>query len=178
MNTLAGEGRHEETIQRSRFVAIAFPACGEEGFLARLGEIRAEFPGATHFVWAYSVRESGGQLRTRFHDDGEPKNSAGKPALAPLQGRELINAAGVVGRYFGGSTLGVGGLGRASGGAAAAALDAAGVTPLVRRERHRLEVPYAVLRETEHRLAARGARILHKEFAANVIIEYELTVPE
>jgi len=84
MMTLAGEGRHEETIQRSRFVAVAFPAASEEAFHARLAEIRQEFPGATHYVWAYSIREADGELRTRFHDDGEPKNSAGKPALAPL----------------------------------------------------------------------------------------------
>jgi uncharacterized YigZ family protein len=176
MNTIAREAVHEETIRRSRFIGLALRVASEEEFRRRLDGLRAEYPGATHYVYAYSLRESDGRLCVRFSDDGEPRNSAGKPVLAPLQGRELMNTAVVVVRYFGGTKLGVGGLVRAYGGVAARALDEAGVRPLTRTERHLARVAYKDQQALEQKLSAAGATIVDREFGAEVIIHYETEI--
>ena len=67
----------------------------------------------------------------RALDAGEPSGSAGRPILAQLVGREVVDAGIVVTRYFGGVKLGVGGLVRAYGGAAAAVLDVVELVPKV-----------------------------------------------
>jgi putative IMPACT (imprinted ancient) family translation regulator len=61
----------------------------------------------------------------RANDAGEPSGSAGAPILAAIDGAGLENCVVVVTRYFGGTRLGVGGLIRAYGDVASAAIAAA-----------------------------------------------------
>ena len=72
--------------------------------------------------FAYRLGPGGDQFR--FGDDGEPSGSAGRPILRQIEGRHLTDTVVVVTRYFGGTKLGVGGLIRAYGDAAAAVLEA------------------------------------------------------
>jgi len=176
METIRTEAIVEETIRHSRFIGLALRVDTEDAFHRRLEDLRRQYPAATHYVYAYVLREGDGRLCVRFSDDGEPRNSAGKPVLAPLQGRDVMNVAVVVVRYFGGVKLGVGGLVRAYGGVAARVLDAAGRTPLTRRQRHRTTVTYKDQPAVEQQLAAAGATILHREFGADVTIHYETDV--
>lgn len=120
----------------SRFIGFAAPASSDTAALAQVAVIKARFPDARHWCWAYQLRE---QRKTRFADDGEPKGSAGKPILAPIVGRELVDTVVIVVRYFGGVKLGVGGLVRAYSQAANAALEVAEVltiTPTIALKLH------------------------------------------
>ncbi|MFW6193824.1 MAG: YigZ family protein, partial [Gemmatimonadota bacterium] len=56
-------------------------------------------------------------------DDGEPAGTAGRPVAAVLERADFRRTAVVVTRWFGGTKLGTGGLGRAYGGVAAAVLE-------------------------------------------------------
>jgi putative IMPACT (imprinted ancient) family translation regulator len=58
-------------------------------------------------------------------DAGEPAGTAGEPILAAIRQADVTETVVVVARYFGGVKLGPGGLARAYGAAAAAALAAA-----------------------------------------------------
>ncbi|MBN2433368.1 MAG: YigZ family protein [Acidobacteria bacterium] len=176
MDTIRTDAMYEETVRHSRFIGLALRVGSEDDFRRRLEDIRRDYPHATHYVYAYILRAADGRLCVRFSDDGEPRHSAGKPVLAPLQGRELMNAAVVVVRYFGGVKLGVGGLVRAYGGVAAKVLDAAGRTPLTRRQRHQTTVAYKDQPAVEQQLAAAGATIIHREFGADVTIHYETDI--
>ncbi|MCB9549908.1 MAG: YigZ family protein [Myxococcales bacterium] len=91
--------------------------------LARLAEVRAAYPEATHHCYAW---RGDGRDAFRWGDDGEPAGSAGRPMLAAIDGRGLSHTVVIVVRWFGGTKLGVGGLVRAYGAAAAEGLDAAG----------------------------------------------------
>jgi len=120
---IAGRIRYEaEPTQRSRFLVTAAPATTEDDARALLAEVVTEMPDASHHCWAWRIALP---AIDRAGDDGEPSGSAGRPILAQLTGRDIIDSAVIVTRYFGGTKLGVGGLVRAYGGAAGEALDKA-----------------------------------------------------
>ena len=119
-----GHGDHVETteIRKSRFVATLARVDSEDDVVALRD--RVDTAGANHACWAFVLGSGPGQV-VRCSDDGEPAGTAGVPILSAIQGRELVNAAVVVVRWFGGVKLGAGGLVRAYGGAATAVLDTA-----------------------------------------------------
>jgi len=139
--TLAGELRHEgPKVKGSRFVATVAPVTDEEEAKALLARVRRELHDARHHGSAWRLGPAGDRFRSS--DDGEPSGSTGKPILAAIEGRELTDVAVIVTRWFGGTKLGVGGLVRAYGGAAAEALDLAPVLRVELRRRFRLRFPY------------------------------------
>ena len=89
-------------------------------------------------AWAYRL----GPDAARWSDGGEPSGSAGAPALREIEGRGLTGVVVTVARQYGGTKLGVGGLARAYGGAAAAALDGARVVRVVERVPVRLRFAF------------------------------------
>ncbi|MEZ5976821.1 MAG: YigZ family protein [Planctomycetota bacterium] len=127
--TLARPVRHEiPRIKGSRFVAYAAPVASRSEALAVVEAERELHADARHHCFAWRLGAGGRDERS--NDADEPAGSAGAPILRQMQGRELEGAVVVVTRWFGGTKLGVGGLVRAYGGAAGAALDAG---ELVRR---------------------------------------------
>lgn len=120
---VATQLRHEgEPVKGSRFIATVFPVADEASAKHALLEIRAEMPDAGHHCWAWRIASPAIE---RASDDGEPGGSAGRPILAQLTGRDLVDTAVIVTRFWGGTKLGVGGLVRAYGGAAGQVLDLA-----------------------------------------------------
>lgn len=111
-----------DPIKGSRFIAVASPVRTEAQARELLAETRSRWADASHHCWAWRLANP---VIDRAGDDGEPSGSAGRPILAALVGRELVDTAVVVVRWFGGTKLGVGGLVRAYGGTAAQALDLA-----------------------------------------------------
>lgn len=119
--TPAGRGTAETRVRGSTFLALAAPARSEEEARAVLAAVEKEHFSATHNCSAWRL----GSGVWRANDAGEPSGSAGAPILAAIDGAELADCVVVVTRYFGGTKLGVGGLIRAYGEAAALALEAA-----------------------------------------------------
>lgn len=136
----AREGYGAVEDRGSRFLAWVFPVQNEEEFLARLAALRAEHPKARHHCWAWRLGAD-----YRFHDDGEPGGTAGRPMLQALDAAGLDQTAVVCVRYFGGTLLGTGGLVRAYGGAAARAAEAAGRARIVVLQSVPLRLPFARL---------------------------------
>ena len=119
------EASAEIVAKRSRFIGRVSPAFSPEEAEDFIARVKAEHPTARHNVWAYSVGP--GTPIERLSDDGEPRGTAGDPVLEVFKKRGVRNIVCVVTRYFGGILLGAGGLLRAYGQAASAALEAAGV---------------------------------------------------
>ncbi|MET3857529.1 YigZ family protein [Rhizobium sp. OAE497] len=105
----------EQTVKKSRFLAIAIPVDSETAVKMALAE--HSDPSANHNCYAWRV----GNIY-RFNDDGEPSGTAGKPIFQAIEGRQLDKTLVIVTRWFGGVLLGAGGLVRAYGGTAAACL--------------------------------------------------------
>ena len=122
MRTVSGASTAEiEKIKGSRFIADIAPAGDESAATAFIEAVRSREPSATHHCFAYRL----GSALERSSDDGEPRDTAGPPILRRIVGAELSDVVVVVTRYYGGTNLGRGGLIRAYGAAAAAAIDAA-----------------------------------------------------
>ncbi|HHW61570.1 MAG TPA: YigZ family protein [Syntrophomonadaceae bacterium] len=111
----------EQTEKRSRFIARIIPFSHPDKLDQVLQQVRKDYPGATHYCWAYLIRGEN-NLRERYSDDGEPSGTAGLPILTVLKNSGLQDLMAVVVRYFGGTLLGTGGLVRAYTQAVQAAL--------------------------------------------------------
>ena len=97
-------------VKQSKFIAHFVPYSLYD---ATLKTLKSEHPKARHFVTAFRYLNEYDQVVEHSSDDGEPKGTSGKPSLMVLQGQEIINAAVIIVRYFGGTKLGTGGLVRA-----------------------------------------------------------------
>ncbi len=165
----AGEARAEIQVVNSRFIATAAPVFSLEEARAFVARVRAEMPGATHHVPVYLVGH-GATVIAHSSDDGEPSGTAGRPALAVLQGSGLGDVAVVVTRYFGGTKLGTGGLVRAYGDAVRAVL---AVLPRARKigtHTVRIAAPYTLFERVRLTVKAHGGHILDETFAAEVTV--------
>jgi uncharacterized YigZ family protein len=170
--TLASESRHEtDKVKGSRFVATVAPAGSADQAQEFLTRVRRELHDARHHGSAWRIR--GGEFR--YSDDGEPSGSTGKPILAAIDGRELVNVVVVVTRWFGGTKLGVGGLMRAYGGAASEALDRAELVTVTLERRFRLAYPYECSGPMQGLLAEQGLTPTAADYGAEVTLE--LSIP-
>lgn len=136
--TVAEEGKIELSRKGSRFIGICLPS-SEEKFEGQLERLEKEYSDADHICFG-SVLISKDRAKERYDNDGEPSGTAGEPILQVIKGKELYQTSVFVIRYFGGTELGTGGLVRAYGEAAKAALEDSRV--IVRRRRVELELSY------------------------------------
>jgi uncharacterized YigZ family protein len=161
-------------IKGSRFLASVAPAADEAEAMAHVDAARRLHHAARHVCWAWRTGE-GGEL-SRSSDDGEPSGSAGKPILAAIVGADLTFLAVAVTRYFGGTKLGVGGLVRAYGGAAAEALAAVEVRVVVPTRPVVVEVGYDQLGVLEAFLAREGLVADAADYGERVTLRFDVPV--
>jgi uncharacterized YigZ family protein len=160
LDTLAAPWRHEEDIRKSRFLAQAAPVASAEDALAWFGTVGD--PNATHNCWAYRVGDA-----YRFHDDGEPGGTAGRPILQAIDGQGCDRVAVLVTRWYGGIKLGAGGLARAYGGSAAECLRLAPRTIIVQVGRLSLHCDFAELALVTARIRDMDGTVEDETFVAD-----------
>ncbi len=179
MQRIIQPGQAEQTINKSRFVAVAECCADERAVALLLRRLAREHAHAHHLAFAYRVRNPEGQgYLLRFHDAGEPSGTAGKPILQHIEGRDLVDACVAVVRYYGGINLGTGGLSRAYGNTAKMALEAARLAPFVEMRQLRLELDYARLDGFTRELARMEGRMLDKAFGERVTVLVEVPAAE
>lgn len=165
--TLESEACAELTERRSRFIATAAPVKDAAEAEALISRVKAQYSDATHNVWAYLI-DSGNM---RASDDGEPSGTAGAPVLEVLKKNEIVKAAVVVTRYFGGVLLGAGGLIRAYGAAAALGVNAARIITMAACEKFSITADYADGGRIKNALERSEAVILSSSFGEKVSFE-------
>jgi uncharacterized YigZ family protein len=165
----AQKTRVETRVLNSRFIATAVPAFSVTEARDFVARIRREFSDASHNVPAYLVGH-GSSVTAHCHDDGEPAGTAGRPALAVLQGSGLGDVAVVVTRYFGGTKLGTGGLVRAYGDAVRTLLEAVPRAWKMATHTVLLETPYPYFERVRLAIEAHRGQVLDEEFAAEVTL--------
>jgi uncharacterized YigZ family protein len=161
----------ELVIKKSRFLGCVESVPDRSAALARVAQLRAEHPGATHVCWALMA---GGH--SAAHDDGEPGGTAGRPMLEVLRHQDLEGVLATVVRYYGGTPLSAGGLVRAYTDSVAQALLKGEKIPLIRHTTLRCVLPYALEGWLRRELDAHGAHLLDVSHGEGV--SATLRVPE
>ena len=168
LHTLIEACQHGAEIRKSRFLALAAPATSAAQALAFVREVSD--PTATHNGWAWRIGTD-----YRFHDDGEPGGTAGRPILQAIDGQRMDGVVAVVTRWYGGIKLGAGGLMRAYGGTAAECLRGAARVPIVAMARLGVHCGFAELALLMARLPDWQAAIESEAFdAAGVQLQLRL----
>lgn len=148
-------------IKGSKFIAFLMPMAMYDEQMASL---RSHHPKAVHFVSATRSLNEFDQIVEYSGDDGEPKGTSGKPTLSVLQGHELINAAIITVRYFGGTKLGPGGLVRAYAEAANAAYAQAVLHPYEKLLCQDFTCEYSNVSIVEYEMTQKAIRCVKKIF--------------
>lgn len=174
MSSVRGESYAEYVIKKSKFIARAVHITTEEEAQAYLLDGKKQYWDARHNCYAYRLGMN--FEKQKSSDDGEPSGTAGKPILEVLKNKGLTNTLIVVTRYFGGIKLGTGGLIRAYGTAAVAALDNAIIEDYIDCRILYLQTDYSFLSATERLLPDFEAVITKRDFADFVGLTVE--VPE
>ena len=173
----ASETRVEMRVSNSRFIATAIPTTTIEDAKSSITRIRNEFADASHNVYAYVIGY-GATTTLGMSDDGEPGGTAGRPALAVLQGSGLGDITVVVTRYFGGTLLGTGGLVRAYGDAVRAVLEVVPRTERVERRSMLLSIAYTQYEVVKRLVLAHHGTGAREEFAADVTLSLQFAIDD
>ena len=163
----AREIRNEIKVVNSRFIATLAPVFEVNEAKVFIARIKAEYSDASHNVPAFVVWY-GATIVAHCNDDGEPSGTAGRPALAVLQGSWLGDAAVVVTRYFGGTKLGKCGLVRAYGDAVRQVLKIAPQAEKVLTQTLIFALPYAYFERARLLIEGHHGEIMDEEFAADI----------
>jgi len=166
----AEEKEIEIKVVNSRFVASIAPAFSEEAARAFIKRIKQRYPDASHHVPAFLIG-FGASTTAHCSDDGEPSGTAGRPALAVLQGSGLGDVVVVVTRYFGGTKLGTGGLARAYGAAVKEVLKNLPLAMKVPTATVLFSVPYSLFEQTKLLAERYAGNILEQQFTADVSLK-------
>lgn len=165
----AREARIEMTVVNSRFIASAAPAFTVEEARAFVDQVKAEYADASHNVPVFVIGR-GASVTAHCTDDGEPSGTAGRPALAVLQGSGIGDAVVVVTRYFGGTKLGTGGLVRAYGDAVREVLKVLPLAEKIPTQTLMLAVPYNLFERVRLLIGELHGETQDEDFAADVTI--------
>jgi uncharacterized YigZ family protein len=165
----AAEIRREIIVVNSRFIASLAPVFSVEEARAFISRVKAEYPDASHHVPVYLIG-AGESVTAHCSDAGEPSGTAGRPALAVLQGSGLGDVAVVITRYFGGTKLGTGGLVRAYSDAVRAVISEVRRAERVPTHTVMLELPYPLLERARRLVSAHHGQLLDEDFTDNVVL--------
>lgn len=174
--TLYKGGEAELIEKKSRFIATTFPVNSEEEALNFLESTRKKYWNATHNCSAYVIGRR--HELQRYHDDGEPNGTAGRPMLDVLLGEDIHNIAVVVTRYFGGTLLGTGGLVRAYSGAVKAGLAHSTLIEKRLGNHLKIQIDYNSIGKIQYLTSQSNILTLNSEYSDTVSIELLVPVGE
>ena len=159
--------------KKSKFIAYLAPYVEFETLFLRL---KSEHPKARHLVRVFRYLNEHEQIVEGSSDDGEPRGTAGKPALHVIQGSDLINICVIIIRYFGGIKLGIGGLVRTYSDVVNLVLAEAELIEYKREDSLYFSCSYNDLGRVEYSLQQLGISNIQKDFQAlHVELEIKTT---
>ena len=171
-NQLKNSSKGIYKAKGSKFIAYAIIVKSEEQVVDEINKIKKLDKNANHYCYAYIIKPD--KSIEKVNDDGEPKNSAGKPILGQIKSKELTNCLIVVVRYFGGIKLGIPGLIKAYKNAALEAIQNNKIECIDITEMYSLKFSYEELNSVMKILKNYNANIInHKN---DMISEIECSI--
>jgi uncharacterized YigZ family protein len=153
-------------VNRSKFIAHLVPI---DEFGKLQAKLKKEHPKANHIVYAQRYLNEYEQIVENSSDDGEPKGCAGVPSLNVLRGKELINVAVLIVRYFGGIKLGTGGMARAYASSVKNVLEVASLKDYEKLIDYSFQTSYSDIDKTMYKLKELGITQIDREFDTNYV---------
>lgn len=157
----------------SRFIGLAYPCESISEFKKLQADINQKYADATHITFAYRIQDAEG-FHVKCSDAGEPSGTAGRPILSHIEGRDLINTAVFVIRYFGGTKLGAGGLVRAYGNTAKAALEKGRIEDVIPLAVFELTIPYELKAQLDYQIQQLQGTVLNWDYGADIRLKLQL----
>lgn len=93
----------------SLFHGFSYNVINEKIAVETLNSLKKKYYDATHHCYAYKLKNG----KIKYSDDGEPNGTAGIRILQAIEHFNLIDTLVIIIRYFGGTKLGTGPLGKA-----------------------------------------------------------------
>ncbi|MDQ7817030.1 MAG: YigZ family protein [Melioribacteraceae bacterium] len=109
ITTVSGSIEFRLKEKGSLFIAEVFHVEMEADVHEILIKVRKKYYDSTHNCYAYKFADES----FKYSDDGEPSGTAGIRILNAINHENLFNVLVIVTRYFGGTKLGIGPLGKA-----------------------------------------------------------------
>lgn len=125
-------------IKGSQFIGYSFKISNSGDSVKHLTNLKKEFYDASHHCYAYKTNLG----EEKYSDDGEPNGTAGIRILNAINHFSITDILLVVVRYFGGTKLGVGPLGKAYGETAINLLENSKIIELTKFEQFRIVYPF------------------------------------
>ncbi|MDT3696387.1 MAG: YigZ family protein [Ignavibacterium sp.] len=141
----------------SEFIAIVYSADNNTTAQNYLSEIRKKYYDATHHCYAYKIKNA----EQKYSDDGEPNGTAGIRILNAIEHFDLTDVLLIVVRYFGGTKLGVGPLGKAYYNASISVLEQSEIIQKILYEEVEIEVEFSFVSHI-HRVANQLSAIINE----------------
>jgi uncharacterized YigZ family protein len=157
---MASESEFRE--KGSIFKGLVFPVNDEEEIDNLLKELRKKYYTASHHCFAYRLKKD----LFRYSDDGEPNGTAGIRILNGIDHYGLTDILCVVIRWFGGTKLGVGPLGKAYYKAAGYVLDNSSQIEKFPYYKYFITVPYDLISLFYHQVEKFKVKIIKTEYSA------------
>lgn len=162
--TVKNTCEYVETINKSKFIVNVGRVETAEEAAEFIQKISKNYYDATHNCYAYIANDT-----AKFSDNGEPGGTAGLPIYETIKKQNLDCVCVVVTRYFGGIKLGAGGLIRAYGGCAAAALTQAEKIQISLITPFKVVLPYNMLKQTKAEIE-QNAKVVSVSYGENVVL--------
>ena len=144
----------------SEFIAIVYPVDNEETALNQLNEIRKKYFDASHHCYAYKLKSR----EQKYSDDGEPNGTAGLRILNAIEHFDLMDVLLIVVRYFGGTKLGVGPLGKAYYNSSIEVLEKSEILTKILFQRIEIEVDFNFISQVHRVISQFSAIIIDLQF--------------
>ena len=154
-------------IKGSQFIGYCYKISNSEEAFDKLNLIKKEFYDATHHCYAYKMKNG----EEKYSDDGEPNGSAGIRILNSINHFSITDILIVVIRYYGGTKLGVGPLGKAYGETALNLLETSNILQLSKFEKIQIEYQYDEISSIHYLLNKYNCQKINNLYKTRPIIE-------
>jgi len=147
INTITNKAKSEFKEKGSLFIGQVFPIQSLEDAEKILSETRKKYYDASHNCYAYKLID---EEEVKYSDDGEPNGTAGIRIFNAINHYKLSNVLIISTRYFGGTKLGVGALGKAYYNSAISAIENANIITKINYTEILLEFGYDMTSHVHH----------------------------
>ncbi len=159
----------------STFIGIAHPLLTIEDIDNQLALLNKEYYDSTHICYAYKLYPN----VSKYSDDGEPTGTAGIRILNAIQHFDLTNILVVSIRYFGGTKLGVGLLGKTYYNSAYNTLENGNICEKIEYEKLLVNIDFSLTNTAHHLIKKYNCKItntfVNQKQSLEILIKSNLT---